>query len=134
MFRYGGPNDRSWDTELVRHLVTLGLLRSNVGCGGTWASYFTLSTRRQDNENTRQNDPITYKYVGPPGPPWRTDQDGRFYFKIVQSPRVVSPCWDLAYSPFWMRMRNVSASNDAFAGRTFVDCPDESTLPQVRVY
>lgn len=133
-FRYGGPNDRYWDTELVRHLVAPGVLRSNVGCDGTWSSYFTLTTRQQDNENTRQNDPITYKYVGPPAPPWRMDQDGRFYFKIRQGARAGNACWDLAFSPFWVRLRNAIATNDAVAGRAFTDRPDESSLPQVHVY
>lgn len=133
-FRYGGPADRSWDTEVVRHLITPGVLRSNVGCDSTWSSYFTLSTRQQDNENTTQNDPITYKYIGRPGPPWKMDADGRFYFKIRQGSRVGSPCWDLAYSPFWVRLWNSVATNDVIPGRAFVDRPDDSNLPQVHVY
>ena len=133
-FRYGGPNDREWDTEVVRHLITPGVLRSNAGCDATWASYFGLTTRQQDNENTLQNDPITYKYVGRPGPPWRLDQGGRFYFKIRQGARAGNPCWDLAFSPFWVRLDNAVSTNDAVAGRAFADRPDDSPLPQVHVY
>lgn len=133
-FRYGGPNDREWDTEVLRHLVAPGVLRSNAGCDATWNSYFTLSTRLQDNENTLPNDPITYKYVGPPGPPWRLDQGGRFYFKIRQGARAGNPCWDLVFSPFWSRLWNAVPANDSVAGRALADRPDDSALPQVHVY
>lgn len=134
MFRYGGPTDRDWDTEVVRHLISPGVLRSNQGCDSTWSSYFGLSIRQQDNENTTQNDPITYKYIGRPGPPWKMDQNGRFYFKIRQGPRAGNACWDLAYSPFWVRLDNAVPTNDLIPGRAFTDRPDDSSLPQAHVY
>ena len=133
-FRYGGPLDANWDTEVVRHLIAPGVLRSNVDCDKTWNGYFGLPTPQQDNERTGINDPITYKYVGPPRPPWKMDVNGAFYFKIRQGPRANDPCWDLAFSPFWTRLANTTEVDDRVAGRAFVDRPDDTTLPQVHVY
>ncbi|TEX46820.1 MAG: hypothetical protein B7C54_06430 [Acidimicrobiales bacterium mtb01] len=62
------------------------------------------------------------------------DATGAFYFRIRQGPRVNSPCWDLAFSPFWTRLANTTEVDDRVAGRVFADRPDDSTSSQVHVY
>ena len=86
-----------------------------------------------DNSISRQDDPITYKYVGRPQPPWVMDGNRNLYFKIKSGPRAGNICDDLAYSPFWTQLDNGDQSSDVITGRSFTDQPDDSTSPQVHV-
>lgn len=128
-----GLLDREWNTEVVRHLVDRAKMRTNVGCDGKATSYYSLPLSQMDNSISRQDDPITYKYVGKPQPPWVMDGNRNLYFKIKSGPRAGNICDDLAYSPFWTQLDNVDQSSDVIAGRSFTDQPDDSTAPQVHV-
>lgn len=128
-----GLLDREWNTEVVRHLVDRAKMRTNVGCDGKATSYYSLPLSQMDNSISRQDDPITYKYVGKPQPPWVMDGNRNLYFKIKSGPRAGNICDDLAYSPFWTQLDNADQSSDVIAGRSFTDQPDDSTAPQVHV-
>ena len=128
-----GLLDREWNTEVVRHLVDRAKMRTNVGCDGKATSYYSLPLSQMDNSISRQDDPITYKYVGKPQPPWVMDGNRNLYFKIKSGPRAGNICDDLAYSPFWTQLDNADQSSDVIAGRSFTDQPDDSMAPQVHV-
>jgi hypothetical protein len=125
--------DREWTTEVVRHLIARQQMRTNVGCDATSNNYFSLPLSQMDNSISRQDDPITYKYVGRPQPPWVMDGNRNLYFKIKSGPRAGNICDDLAYSPFWTQLDNGDQSSDVITGRSFTDQPDDSTSPQVHV-
>ena len=128
-----GLLDRDWTTEVVRHLIDRAKMRTNVGCDAKSTSYYSLPLSQMDNSISRQDDPITYKYVGRPQPPWVMDGNRNLYFKIKSGPRAGNICDDLAYSPFWTQLDNGDQSSDVIAGRIFTDQPDDSTAPQVHV-
>ena len=128
-----GLLDREWTTEVVRHLIDRAKMRTNVGCDAKSTSYYGLPLSQMDNSISRQDDPITYKYVGKPQPPWVMDGNRNLYFKIKSGPRAGNICDDLAYSPFWTQLDNGDKSSDVVAGRSFIDQPDDSTSPQVHV-
>lgn len=132
-FNRNGLLDKDWTTEVVRHLVDRAKMRSNIGCDAKSTNYYTLPLLQQDNSISRQDDPITYKYVGRPSPPWVMDGNHNLYFKIQSGPRAGNVCDDLAYSPFWTQLDNGDQSLDVIAGRSFTDQPDDSTAPQVHV-
>lgn len=133
-FKRNGLLDREWNTEIVRHLIARQQMRTNVGCDVSSRSYFELPLSQMDNSISRQDDPITYKYVGTPRPPWVMDGDHNLYFKIRSGPRANNVCADLAYSPFWTQLDNGDQKQDASAGRNFVDQPDDTNAPQIHVY
>ena len=128
-----GLLDNEWNTEVVRHLIARQQMRTNVGCDSTSNRYFSLPLSQMDNSISRQDDPITYKYIGRPQPPWVMDGNHNLYFKIKSGPRAGNICDDLAYSPFWTQLDNGDQSSDVIAGRTFTDQPDDSAAPQVHV-
>ena len=128
-----GLLDKEWTTEVVRHLIDRAKMRTNVGCDAKSMSYYGLPLSQMDNSISRQDDPITYKYVGRPQPPWTMDGNRSLYFKIKSGPRAGNICDDLAYSPFWTQLDNGDQSSDVVAGRSFTDQPDDSTAPQVHV-
>jgi len=132
-FNRKGLLDREWTTEVVRHLIARQQMRTNVGCDTTSNNYFSLPLSQMDNSISRQDDPITYKYVGRPQPPWVMDGNRNLYFKIKSGPRAGNVCDDLAYSPFWTQLDNGDQSSDVVAGRSFTDQPDDSAAPQVHV-
>jgi len=132
-FNRKGLLDREWTTEVVRHLIARQQMRTNVGCDTTSNNYFSLPLSQMDNSISRQDDPITYKYVGRPQPPWVMDGNRNLYFKIKSGPRAGNICDDLAYSPFWTQLDNGDQSSDVITGRSFTDQPDDSTAPQVHV-
>ncbi len=132
-FSRNGQRDGSWNTETVRHLIARQQMRTNVGCDAISNKYFSLPLAQMDNSISRQDDPITYKYVGKPQPPWVMDGNRNLYFKIKSGPRAGNICDDLAYSPFWTQLDNGDQSSDVVAGRSFTDQPDDSTAPQVHV-
>jgi hypothetical protein len=132
-FNRKGLLDKEWTTEVVRHLIDRAKMRTNVGCDGKATSYYGLPLSQMDNSISRQDDPITYKYVGKPQPPWVMDGNRNLYFKIKSGPRAGNVCDDLAYSPFWTQLDNGDQSSDVIAGRSFTDQPDDSTAPQVHV-
>jgi len=132
-FNRKGLLDREWTTEVVRHLIARQQMRTNVGCDTTSNNYFSLPLSQMDNSISRQDDPITYKYVGRPQPPWVMDGNRNLYFKIKSGPRAGNICDDLAYSPFWTQLDNGDQSSDVVAGRSFTDQPDDSAAPQVHV-
>ena len=132
-FNRKGLLDKEWTTEVVRHLIDRAKMRTNVGCDGKATSYYGLPLSQMDNSISRQDDPITYKYIGKPQPPWVMDGNRNLYFKIKSGPRAGNVCDDLAYSPFWTQLDNGDQSSDVIAGRSFTDQPDDSTAPQVHV-
>ena len=132
-FNRKGLLDRDWTTEVVRHLIDRAKMRTNVGCDAKSTSYYSLPLSQMDNSISRQDDPITYKYVGGPQPPWVMDGNRNLYFKIKSGPRAGNICDDLAYSPFWTQLDNGDQSSDVIAGRSFTDQPDDSAAPQVHV-
>jgi hypothetical protein len=132
-FNRKGLLDKEWTTEVVRHLIDRAKMRTNVGCDAKSMSYYGLPLSQMDNSISRQDDPITYKYVGRPQPPWTMDGNRSLYFKIKSGPRAGNICDDLAYSPFWAQLDNGDQSSDVVAGRSFTDQPDDSTAPQVHV-
>jgi hypothetical protein len=132
-FNRKGLLDKDWTTEVVRHLIERSKMRTNVGCDAKSMSYYGLPLSQMDNSISRQDDPITYKYVGRPQPPWTMDGNRSLYFKIKNGPRAGNICDDLAYSPFWTQLDNGDQSSDVVAGRSFTDQPDDSTAPQVHV-
>jgi hypothetical protein len=132
-FNRKGLLDRDWTTEVVRHLIDRAKMRTNVGCDAKSTSYYSLPLSQMDNSISRQDDPITYKYVGRPQPPWVMDGNRNLYFKIKSGPRAGNICDDLAYSPFWTQLDNGDQSSDVIAGRSFTDQPDDSAAPQVHV-
>ena len=127
-------SDREWDTEVVGHLIARQQMRSNVGCDAAFNKYFSLPVSQMEGSVSRQDDPIAYKYIGEPKPPWVMDGDHNLYFKIKDGPRAGSICDDLAYSPFWSQIANGEQKSDVIAGRSFTDQPDDSTSPQVHVF
>jgi len=133
-FNRKGQMDQEWNTEIVRHLIARQQMRTNVGCDATSTSYFSLPLSQMDNSVSRQDDPITYKYVGNPQPPWVMDGNHNLYFKITSGPRSGSICDDLAYSPFWSHLENADQKSDVVDGRSFVDQPDDSVAAQVHVF
>jgi len=133
-FRYNGSQDRTFDIDNVRRLNNGSLLRSNPGCGPIWESYFSLPLKALDAYFVKKNDPMLYGYLGPSTRPWVMDEGRKFYLRIANGDRVGSPCWDLAYSPFWMRMGSQTGQSDQVDGRVFTDQPDDSTDPQVKAY
>jgi hypothetical protein len=132
-FNRKGLLDQEWTTEIVRHLIARQQMRTNVGCDAISNSYFSLPLSQMDGSISRQDDPITYKYVGKPQPPWVLDGNRNLYFKIKNGPRAGNVCDDLAYSPFWTQIDNGDQKSDVIAGRSFIDQPDDSTSPQVHV-
>jgi len=128
-----GVLDKEWTTEIVRHLIARQQMRTNVGCDAISNSYFGLPLSQMDNSIAQQDDPITYKYVGKPQPPWVMDGNRNLYFKITNGPRAGNVCDDLAYSPFWTQLKNGDQVSDEIVGRSFIDQPDDSTSPQVHV-
>ena len=132
-FNRKGLLDREWNSEIVRHLIARQQMRTNVGCDAISNNYFSLPLSQLDNSISRQDDPITYKYVGKPQPPWVLDGNHNLYFKIASGPRAGNVCDDLAYSPFWTQLDNGDLKSDAIVGRSFIDQPDDSTSPQVHV-
>jgi hypothetical protein len=132
-FNRKGLLDKEWTTEVVRHLIDRAKMRTNSGCDAKSTNYYSLPLSQMDNSISRQDDPITYKYVGKPQPPWTIDGNRNLYFKIKSGPRAGNTCDDLAYSPFWTQLDNGDQSSDVVAGRSFTDQPDDSTAPQVHV-
>jgi hypothetical protein len=132
-FSRKGALDREWNTETVRHLIARQEMRTNVGCDAKSTAYFGLPLSQMDNSISQQDDPITYKYIGRPHPPWVMDSNHSLYFKIRQGPRAGNICDDLAYSPFWTQLDNGDQKSDVVAGRYFADQPDDSVAPQVHV-
>jgi hypothetical protein len=132
-FNRKGLLDKEWTTEVVRHLVVPDKMRTNTGCDATIQSYFGLPLLQSDNSISRQDDPITYKNIGNPQPPWVMDGNRNLYFKITSGPRFGNVCSDLAYSSFWTQLNNGDQVSDETVGRSFIDQPDDSTSPQVHV-
>ena len=132
-FNRKGLLDKEWNTEIVRHLIARQQMRTNVGCDEVSNRYFSLQLSQMDGSIARQDDPVTYKYVGNPQPPWTMDGNHNLYFKIKSGPRAGNICDDLAYSPFWTQLDNGDQSSDVIAGRSFTDQPDDSAAPQVHV-
>lgn len=133
-FNYKGSLDAEWNTEIVRHIVARQRMRTNVGCDEISNNYFSLPLAQLDGSIGRQDDPLTYKYVGKPKPPWVMDGNHNLYFKITSGPRAGNICDDLAYSPFWTQIGNGEQPSDVAPGRSFVDQPDDSSAAQVHVF
>jgi hypothetical protein len=133
-FRYRGSLDAEFDSDIARRFITPQNLRANVGCEKEFRSYFELPIEESDNSLAKPNDPIMYRYIAPPQFPLVMDEGRKYYLRIAEGDRVGNPCWDLAYSPYWMRMGSRTGQPDSVAGRITVDRPDDSTQPQVKAY
>jgi hypothetical protein len=99
-----------------------------------YRQHYTKTPDENDEALVKKNDPVYYPQYGGKAPPWVMDEDRRFYLRITNGPRAGDPCWDLAYSPFLMRMGSQVGQNDSIAGRITVDRPDDTTAPQVKAY
>lgn len=132
--RYRGTTDAEYDGSLLRRIYGGTGLRSLPGCEDTFRAYYSNPPEKTDESLVKKNDPVYYPQLGGKSPPWVMDEDHRFYLRITQGPRAGNPCWDIAYSPFWMRMGSRLGQDDAVVGRVTVDRPDDSTLPQVKAY
>lgn len=132
--RYKGSKDENYDFSNFRRFYDGDGLRSLPGCQSTFMTAFSRLPDQRDEALVKKNDPVYYPQYGGKAPPWVMDQDRRFYLRISNGPRAGNPCWDLAYSPFLMRMGSQVDQNDAMAGRVFVDRPDDTTAPQVKAY
>lgn len=132
--RYNGSTDQQYDFSHFRRIYDGDALRSQTGCESTFVKAFERSANQRDEALVKKNDPVYYPQLGGKAPPWVMDEDRRFYLRITNGPRAGDPCWDLAYSPFLMRMGSQVGQNDSIAGRITVDRPDDTTAPQVKAY
>lgn len=133
-FRYRGSRDANFDSDIARRFITPQNLRANIGCDKEFRKYFELPIEESDNYLVQPNDPIMYRYLAPQRLPLVMDEGRKFYLRIAESPRAGDPCWDLAYSPYWMRMGSRTGQDDSATGRVTTDRPDDSTQPQVKAY
>lgn len=132
--KYRGSKDTQFDFDNLRRIYGGSGLRSMPGCDATFRAFYMKTPDQTDESLVKPNDPVRYPYVGPKNPPWVMDEDGRYYLRIKDGPRVGNPCYDIAYSSFFMRMGSSIAQNDSVAGRITIDRPDDSAAPQVKAY
>ena len=133
-FRYRGSRDAVFDPDIARRLISPQNLRANVGCEKEHRSYFELPMEESDNYLARQNDPVMYPYLAAREYPLVMDEGRTLYLRITDAERAGNPCWDLAFSPYWMRMGSRTGQADSAAGRVTVDRSDDSPQPQVKAY
>lgn len=132
--KYQGSTDTQFEFDNLRRIYGGSGLRSMPGCNATFNDFYMRTPDESDESLVKQNDPVRYPYLGPKNPPWIMDEDGRFYLRIKDGPRVGNPCYDIAYSSFFMRMGSSTGQNDSVAGRVTTDRADDSTAPQVKAY
>ena len=132
--RYNGSTDRQYDFANFRRIYGGTGLRSIPGCEPIFREHYMKTPDETDEALVKKNDPVYYPQLGGKAPPWVMDEDRRFYLRITNGPRAGNPCWDVAYSPFLMRMGSQVGQNDLIAGRVTVDRPDDTTAPQVKAY
>ena len=132
--RYNGSTDRQYDFANFRRIYGGTGLRSIPGCESIFREHYMKRPDETDEALVKKNDPVYYPQYGGKAPPWVMDEDRRFYLRITNGPRAGNPCWDVAYSPFLMRMGSQVGQDDVVAGRVTADQPDDSTAPQVKAF
>lgn len=133
-FRYRGSQDSEFDPDIARRLISPQNLRANFGCEKDFHKYFGLPIEQSENYLAQPNDPVMYPYLAPRKFPLVMDEGRSLYLRIKDGPHAGNPCWDLAFSPYWMRMGSRTGQTDVVAGRVAIDRPDDSTQPQVKAY
>mgnify|MGYP003335045749 CR=1 FL=1 len=132
--KYRGSRDSQFDVDNLRRIYGGAGLRSMPGCNSVFQSFYSRTADQNDESFVKANDPVRYGSAGPKNPPWVMDEDGRFYLRIKSGSRVGNPCYDVAYSSFFMRMGSIVGQNDSVTGRVTTDRPDDSMAPQVKAY
>ena len=94
-----------WGIEIIRGMVKA--MTSLPGCGKEVQEYVDMPYQQRPYVKGNPLD-----IWGPNGDWWKLfkwpnlpglDVDHKYYFKIDKGPRVGNKCWDIQYSPYWMR-------------------------------
>ncbi len=104
--RAGQPVDFLWwGIEIVRNMVHS--MTALPGCGKEVQEYIDMPYQERPYVKGSpydiwgQNGDWWKLYKWPKLP--QLDVDRKYYFKIANGPRVGNKCWDIQYSPYWMR-------------------------------